>query len=120
MQFKTLPSLLLIAIGLLVLPGFAQAQVKGPGPYVSEIRAQCVEEMAKDAQIRVACMTQYSDEYHEQDAKQATKNKSHVVMAYGALWAIVTIFVVGMWLRQRKLSAEIARLEQELEKAVAE
>jgi hypothetical protein len=41
-------------------------------------------------------------------------------MAYGALWGIVAIFVVGMWLRQRKLNAQILRLEAELKKAAAE
>jgi cell division protein FtsB len=41
-------------------------------------------------------------------------------MAYAALWAIVAIFVVGMWLRQRKLSEQILQLEAELKKAAAE
>ena len=125
MQPKTLSFSLVLVISLVVLPvlmmpGLASAQVKSPGPYVSEMRDQCIAELAKDAKIRVACMTHYSDEYHDQDAKQATKNNLHVVMSYAAMWAIVTIFVVGMWIRQRKLSAEIVRLEEEIKRASAE
>ena len=51
-----------------------------------------------------------------------------VVANFGRLW--LTAYsagarvswreLVGMWLRQRKLSAEIARLEEELKKAAAE
>lgn len=111
---------MLVVAALLLMPGISSAQVKGPAPYVSEMRDQCIQEMAKDSEIQVACMSRYSDEYHEADSKQATKNYKHVIMAYGALWAIVTIFVVAMWLRQRKLSDEIARLEAELKKAAAE
>jgi hypothetical protein len=119
-QRTTVFSLLILMVSLALAPLMASAQVKSPGPYVSEMRDQCIAELAKDAEIRVACMTQYSDEYHAQDAKQATKNNKHVVMAYGALWGIVAIFVVGMWLRQRKLSGQILQLEAELKKAAAE
>ena len=120
MQIKTTLPLLAVVLTLLVLPFQSFAQVKGSGPYVSEMRDQCIAEMSKDAQIQVACKTQYSNEYHDQDAARATTNNKHVVMAYGALWIIVTIFVVGMWLKQRKLSEEIASLEEELAKAAAE
>jgi hypothetical protein len=123
MQFKTRVApraLLLVVVALLLVPGISTAQVKGPAPYVSEMRQQCIAEMAKDKDIQTACKAQYSDEYHEADAKQVAKNHKHVVMAYAALWAIVTIFVVAMWLRQRKLTEEIARLEEELKKAAAE
>jgi len=98
----------------------AHAQVTSPAPYVSEVRDQCISEMTKDAQIKVACMNDYSADYHEQDARQATMNKQFVVVAYAAIWAILAIFVVVMWLRQRKLSDEITRLEAELKKAAAE
>ncbi len=39
---------------------------------------------------------------------------------YIALWGIVANFIVGMWLRQRKLIMQIAGLEADLEKAAAE
>ncbi len=117
---KAALALLTLLLGLSIAPLVASAQVKSAGPYVSEMRDACIAEMAKDAEIRVACMTQYSDEYHAQDAKQATNNNKHVVMAYGALWIIATIFLVGMWLRQRKLIHQIERLEADLAKAAAE
>lgn len=119
MNFKAL-SLLCFVFLVLGVPGAASAQVKSPGPYVSEMRDQCIAELQKDAEIQVACMTQYSNEFHEQDSRQATKNKKHVIMAYAALWGIVAIFVTGLWIRQRKLSAEITRLEFELKKAATE
>ena len=119
----SLPSVFLLGfliLGSLAWPGAAQAQVSSPGPYVSEMRDTCIAEMKKDAKIQVACMTEYSNEFHEQDARQATANKTHVIWAYGVLWGIVTVFVILLWLRQRKLSSEIARLEAELAKAAAE
>ncbi len=117
MMCRLLPILIL---GLFTVSGTANAQVSAPAPYASEIRDQCISEMAKDAKIRVACMTQYSNEYHEQDAKTATANNTFVVIAYAAIWSIVAIFVLVMWLRQRKLALEIARLQAELKKAAAE
>jgi hypothetical protein len=119
-QRTTVLSLLVLLVGLAAMPLVAQAQVSSPAPYVSDMRDTCIAELAKDAEIKVACMTQYSDEFHAQDAKRVTRNNKHVVMAYGALWGIVAIFVVGMWLRQRKLNAQILRLEAELKKAAAE
>lgn len=119
-QRTTILSLLVLMVGLALAPRLASAQVKGAAPYVSEQRDQCIAELAKDAEIRVACMTAYSDEFHAQDARQITKNNKHVVMAYAALWGIVALFVVGMWLRQRKLTEQILRLEAELKKAAAE
>lgn len=116
---RTALSLLCFLILAFVAPA-AMAQVKTPPPTVSKNRDLCIAEMKKDREIQVACKTQYSNEYHDQDVRQATKNRKHVIMAYGALWGIVTVFVVGLWLRQRKLSAEIDRLEAELKKAVAE
>jgi hypothetical protein len=43
----------------------------------------------------------------------------HVALAYGALWVLSAGFLGLMFLRQRKLDAEIARLEAEVKKAVA-
>ena len=103
-----------------VAPQIASAQAKSAAPYVSEVRDQCIAELAKDAEIRVACMNSYSDQFHDQDARRWTRNNKHVVMAYGALWGIVVVFVVGMWIRQRGLTSQISKLEAELKKAAAE
>ena len=116
----TILALLLLFGGLALAPQLAWAQAKAAAPTVSEHRDLCIKEMAKDAEIRVACMSTYSDEYHAQDSRQATKNNKHVVMAYAAIWGIVALFLVGMWLRQRKLTEQIAQLEAELKKAAAE
>ncbi len=112
--------LLGFVLGLLLLPSVATAQVKGPAPYVSEMRASCAEEMRKDPVIRAECKAQWTSELREQDFRQVTKDNKHVVMAYAVIWIIVMLFVVSLWLKQRKLTAEIARLEEELKKAVAE
>ena len=119
-QRKLLLALLVLILGLSVAPVLASAQVKSSGPYVSEMREACIAELAKDAEIRIACQNSYSDEFHAQDARRVTKNNKHVVMAYGALWGIVTIFMIGMWLRQRKLIEQITTLENELKKVAAE
>ena len=109
-----------VVLVLAAAPTTASAQVKGPAPYASEIRKQCIAEMEKDARILAACEESHSSKYQVQDAKRAVKDKQFVVAAYAAIWAILAIFVVVMWLRQRKLSLEITRLETELKKVAAE
>jgi hypothetical protein len=59
-------------------------------------------------------------EVHQQDANLMMTNRKHVVMAYTALWILAVVFLVLMWLRQQKLTAEIARLESDLRKAAEE
>ncbi|MCP4446335.1 MAG: hypothetical protein GY811_13465 [Myxococcales bacterium] len=117
---RVLPVLALLLLGFSAVPGVANAQVKGPAPYASEIRDKCIAEMEKDDRILAACEGSHSSKYHVLDAKQAITNKQFVVAAYAALWGIVTIFVLVLWLRQRKLSVEITRLQAELKKAAAE
>ncbi len=112
--------LLGIFLSLLAWPTIGHAQVKGPAPYESAMRVECADEMRKDPVIRAECKAQWTDELREQDFRQITKDNKHVVMAYAAIWIIVMLFVVALWMRQRKLTAEIARLEDELKKAVAE
>jgi CcmD family protein len=40
------------------------------------------------------------------------RQKQYVIYAYGAIWAVLVIFVVGLYTRQRKLAAELAELER--------
>jgi len=115
---RTLFSLMLLAV--LGISQRAQAQVQSAPPYQSPLRAQCMEEMLKDNNILTACKTQYSNEYHEQDARRAMADKKFVVSAYAAIWGILAVFVFLMWLRQRNLSQEIDRLERDLRKALKE
>lgn len=109
-----------VFLSLVVWPTLGQAQVKGPAPYESPMRAQCADEMRKDPAIRADCKAQWTTELREQDYRQMTKDNKHVVMAYAAIWILMMIFVVALWMRQRKLTAEISRLEDELKKAAAE
>jgi hypothetical protein len=38
--------------------------------------------------------------------------KQFVIYAYGAIWVILVLFVVGVYTRQRRLAAELAELER--------
>lgn len=38
-----------------------------------------------------------------------------VVIAYSAIWLLVLLFVVSVWLRQRRVEAELAQVRQRLE-----
>lgn len=111
-------ALVVLLVGIILLPSLAAAQVKGPGPYASPVRDQCISEMAKDAEILVACKIQHTADYHEQDVRQVTQNNKHVVAAYAVIWGVLALLMAAMWLRQRKLTGEIARLEAELAKAI--
>jgi hypothetical protein len=86
-------------------------------PYRSAMRSQCEDELAKDADWRADVKLRLAPDVHAEDAQQMLTNRRHVVTAYAALWALVAGFVVFMWLRQRGLQAEIARLEREIDQA---
>ncbi|HUS63904.1 MAG TPA: hypothetical protein VMZ28_05135 [Kofleriaceae bacterium] len=89
-------------------------------PYRSEMREKCEEELAKDKLWSAELQESVRPSVHEADAAIMLKNKKHVVMAYAALWILTVAFLVLLWLRQRKLVAEIARLEARVSKAAAE
>ena len=92
----------------------APAAATGDAPYRSAMRSQCEDEMAKDADWRADVKLRLAPDVHAEDAQQMLTNRRHVVMAYAALWVLVAGFVVFMWMRQRGLQAEIARLEREI------
>ena len=71
-----------------------------------------------DAQWRAELKKRLTSEVHTEDATLMLRNKRHVVIAYGALWLLVTVFAFLMWTRQRGLKAELARLEAELAQAI--
>ncbi len=126
---------LTVALALLttaaVTPAYAQAgdaaaqpaaaqPIDDGAPYASPMRAQCEDELIKDATWRAELKLQLAPEIHEQDANQMLTNRRHVVLSYALLWALMLFFVVFMWRRQRGLSAEISRLEREIERAANE
>jgi hypothetical protein len=48
---------------------------------------------------------------HKEEVEKYTRSKSYVFAAYGVAWALLAFSAVAVWLRQRKLTAEIAALE---------
>lgn len=103
------------------------------GGYASKHRLECTAQMAKDVafknkvratellpDVRAELRESVRFDDHSRDAKRMLRNKRHVVMAYVALWAITVVFVIMMFLRQRRLNAEIELLRRELERAVEE
>lgn len=89
-------------------------------PYRSEMRETCEAELAKDKLWSAELQESVRPAVHEADANIMLKNKKHVVMAYAALWILTVAFLVLLWLRQRKLVADIARLESKVAKAAEE
>ncbi|HTE49378.1 MAG TPA: hypothetical protein VK698_00785 [Kofleriaceae bacterium] len=105
-----------LALALLAPVGLAVAAE----PYRSPMREQCEGELAKDKGWQAELRQSVRPDVHQEDANITMRNKKHVVMAYGALWGLSVIFLVLMWLRQRRLVAEMDRLAQQIAKAAAE
>ena len=105
----------------LAAPVMAQGEAApGPArPYRAdpELRQQCEAELAKDRGWQADLENQLRPKVHQDDATVMLKNKRHVVMAYAALWVLTAAFLVLLWLRQRRLLAEIDRLGEQVKKA---
>jgi hypothetical protein len=136
----TVATLVLLALGLGASPATARADGEA---YRSPMRAECTEELRRDAEWLGALRAQLTDrllvpsegddtaihewrartkkalavEVHTEDANLMLTNKRHVVAAYAVLWVVVVLFLVLMWNRQRRLKDEIARLERDLREA---
>jgi hypothetical protein len=113
----------IMAVGVLGAPVAAQPTQEAAaatGPYSSPMRTDCTAELAKDKGWRAELRNELRTEVHQEDADLTMTNKKHVVMSYAALWMLSVAFLVLLWLRQQRLSAEIARLESDLKKAAAE
>src|SRR5687768_9265632 len=107
----------LVMLFVLGTASVALAQTPAPEPagmpppsYESPQRAACEAELAKDARWFAEQKQTFIREFHEEEARVVTNNNRHVVLAYGALWVLTAGFLGLMFLRQRKLDAEIARL----------
>jgi hypothetical protein len=107
-----------ILVGALLAPIGAAAQPAKP--YQSPQREQCEAELAKDKVWSAELLNSMRPQVHQEDANIIARNKKHVVMAYGALWGLTVVFVVLLWLRQRRLLAEMDRLAQQIKKAADE
>ena len=115
--------IVVLCLPLLGAGGLASAQeapkgAKLPEKYTSPMRAQCEAEIQKDHTWRAMARRELAAEVHKKDAEEMLANKKHVVAAYAALWGFTVLFVLFLWLRQRRLVDEIARLEDEVHHAV--
>jgi hypothetical protein len=110
---KVLPVLLACAV-------LAPLAARADEPYRSPKRAECEAERAKDPAWLAEDRESIRPYVHQEDANITMRNKEHVVMGYAALWGLTVIFLVLMWLRQRRLMAEMERLAQQIAKAAAE
>ncbi len=112
---------LLAAPALLALVAlFSPATAAADEPYRSPMREQCEAELGKDKGWQAELRNEVRPDVHQEDANITMRNKKHVVMAYGALWGLSVVFLVLMWMRQRKLTAEMDRLAAQIAKAAAE
>jgi hypothetical protein len=93
------------------------AETAPAAPYESPQRASCDAELAKDPRWSAELEAEYIKKFHEDQSRIVTANNRHVVLAYGALWVLTAGFLALMFARQRKLVAEIARLEADVKKA---
>jgi hypothetical protein len=57
--------------------------------------------------------------FHEDEDRRVQRDRKHVFLAYGAIWVLTAIFLALQWMRQQKLAAEIARLEEQVKKAAS-
>lgn len=102
-----------------------EAELRSNDAWRAELRGQLVRSILEnapepgDAQWRAELKRELASEVHTEDAQAMLTNKRHVVMAYAALWILVLVFAVFLWMRQRGLKAEIARLERDIAQATA-
>ncbi len=95
----------------------AQPGKEPPRSYQSPMRAECEAELAKDKGWSAELKDTLRPSVHEAEASLITRNNKHVVMAYAAIWILTVGFVILLWLRQRRLLAEIEALEKKVAKA---
>ncbi len=67
-----------------------------------------------DELLAVAVNSQFEYRVHDKEAKIFAKQRDLVIAAYGVIWVILAIFLVAMFLRQRRLVVQIADLETKL------
>jgi hypothetical protein len=60
------------------------------------------------------------EKLHQDAAARIATNEKHVFMAYAAMWIAAAVFVGFLWRRQQGLKAQIARLSDDLERALAD
>lgn len=113
-------TLFVVVLALAGAASPALAQVTAPPPKESPIAGQCRKLIESDKRFHAQAKNMFRLEIHEEDADLMLKNKRHVVLAYAALWILAVAFLALLFLRQRSLLAEIARLRAEVSRATVE
>ena len=72
----------------------------------------------KSNRLRGQLKNDLRPDIQEADAAMTVRNKRHVIMAYAALWILTVGFLVLLFVRQRRLLAEIDGLRKEVADAV--
>lgn len=86
----------------------------------ADLRKTCAAAMNADpkfAEDIVKTINEQTLAQHQAAANAIAKNEKHVILAYGAFWALAAGFVVFLWRRQQGLQAEIQQLKRDLEAA---
>lgn len=71
---------------------------------------------AKDGPLCAAVTEKVRYDIQDVETKKLMRQSKFVLGAYAVLWLILIGFAVGMWQKQRKLTAELAALEARLKK----
>ena len=120
----------LIVLVLAVVPALAYADTDpGATPDAAALRKTCTDAMNADpafGKMIVAVADENEQKHrdeltlqaHEDAAAHIDKNERHVVYAYSAMWIVAALFVIFLWLRQQKLTAEIIQLRADLAAAI--
>jgi hypothetical protein len=66
---------------------------------------------AADPELKASVTEAVRFEIQNEETEKFARQKGYVLWAYGALWVVLLVFVVGLLLRQRQLAAELASLE---------
>ncbi len=120
----TKPTTILFALLATLALGHGAAhaiQPAEPGPnaapYVSPDRARCEAELGKDLGWYAELKLQLKDDVHRDEYATFQRNNRHVIIAYAAIWVLTVGFALLMFLRQRALHVELARLKSDLTRA---
>lgn len=94
-------------------------------PDAAQLRKTCADAMNADPTFAQSIIAKVVDndtivKAHEDAAYHVAKNERHVILAYGAMWAIAAGFVIFLWRRQQLLRAELAQLRRDLDAAAKE
>lgn len=111
---RSLVVLALVVATVTVASAQPAAPAQPPAPYSSPMRAQCSEEIEKDAGWRADITARFEQLAHVKAADSIKRNERHVFIAYAVIWVLVAGLVGVMWMRQLKLNDEIRRLRGEL------